>query len=225
MLHRKIMNNILTVFNEGRLIRRNWSSVDINGRELLCLYTALVNDPNGRPEKCPAEIAPRWLAALIPMWNDNGSNKQWPDVVKRVGAMATRFGELTGRRERMAIAGVLSATLRECREQLTHTEHAINNVISLFESVLKGETPTKSDWTKAKNIQLSDDIFRRYAYECTIKNAILAYSEDELHVADVNAYAALTHPNTTYPNELELTDRIIWAQLDAIQHALDYDVL
>ena len=81
------------VWREGRIIRGEWSREE-NGRQLLCLYTALAGDPEARPESCPASLCPRWLAHLLPNIDDYGSREKWPAVVERVVRLAPRFASL-----------------------------------------------------------------------------------------------------------------------------------
>ena len=82
------------VHREGRLIRGSWATVDERERQLLCLYTALVGDPDARPVSCPASLCPLWLAHLLPWIDDAGSVEHWPAVVERVVRLAPRFASL-----------------------------------------------------------------------------------------------------------------------------------
>ncbi len=84
---------IQQVLDEGRLIRRAWSREE-DGRQLLCLYTALVGDPDARPHTCPASLCQQWLAHLLPWIDDNGTEERWLEVVARVATLALRFVEL-----------------------------------------------------------------------------------------------------------------------------------
>jgi len=86
--------SIAEVYAEGRLIRDKWSDTDAGGRQLLCLYTALVGDPEARPDECPASIAPKWIAHLLPWWDDAGSEAAWPGMVVRVARIAGRLHEV-----------------------------------------------------------------------------------------------------------------------------------
>ena len=89
-------NRILALAAEGRIIRNTWARTDEQGRQLLCLYTALVGDPEARPATCPAHLAPQWVAHLMPWWDDKGSAERWPEVVQQVGELAPHLGELSG---------------------------------------------------------------------------------------------------------------------------------
>jgi len=84
--------SIKTVLEEGRLIRFRYSDKSPSGEQLLCLYTAMLNDPEARPHACPAEVCPPWLALLIPWMDDAGSFDGWPKVVERVAKLAPSFG-------------------------------------------------------------------------------------------------------------------------------------
>lgn len=87
------MTPLADVVREGRLIRREWSRIE-DGRQLLCLYTALLGDPHARPGdgSCPTSTCPQWLAHLLPWMDDAGSVEHWPTVVERVVRLAPRFG-------------------------------------------------------------------------------------------------------------------------------------
>lgn len=84
---------IADVLAEGRLIRKAWGRKE-DGRQLLCLYTALIGDPKARPETCPADVCPTWLAHLLPWIDDSGTEAHWPDVVARVARLAPSFATL-----------------------------------------------------------------------------------------------------------------------------------
>lgn len=86
---------IAQVLGEGRLIRDKWSDRDAEGRQLLCLYTALAGDPEARPASCPAALAPKWVAYLLPWLDDAPSPGAWREIVERVAAIAERLSLLT----------------------------------------------------------------------------------------------------------------------------------
>jgi hypothetical protein len=84
---------IQQVLNEGRLIRDQWSTIK-DGKQLLCLYTAMVNDPNARPDTCPESICPQWFARLLPWIDDRGSKKRWRQVTQRVAELEPKLSSL-----------------------------------------------------------------------------------------------------------------------------------
>lgn len=88
------MNNLDLLIAENRLIRNNWSKVE-NGRQLLCLWTGLANDPNSRPEMHPVGLCQPWLAYLIPWMNDKGTLDAWPAMVRRVAKLSHKFANLS----------------------------------------------------------------------------------------------------------------------------------
>ena len=110
--------SIANVYAEGRLIRGKWSATDAEGRQLLCLYTALVGDPEGRPDACPASIAPKWIAHLVPWWDDAGSEAAWAGMVVRVARIAGRLHEVPARAEWQCRAIAV-------REAMRHTDAAL----------------------------------------------------------------------------------------------------
>ena len=194
------MTSIAQVHAEGRLTRNQWSGTDAEGRELLCLYTALAGDSKARPETCPAHLAPKWLARLLPAWDDNGTLDAWPGMVARVVELAPRFGELTGRRERVALAGVNLATLNVAREHAGEGVEVVDAVRVLWTRVLAGDEPAASEWRAA---------------------ARAAYAADAAANAAANAaaaYAAYADAASTYQRAW---DRITAAHLDVIEAALN----
>lgn len=62
--------SIREVYEEGRLISHKWSDRDDDGRELLCLLTAMAGDPKARPHTCSIGTCPRWLLYLLPQIDD-----------------------------------------------------------------------------------------------------------------------------------------------------------
>ncbi len=132
--------SIETVLSEGRLIRKAWSRVEA-GRQLLCLYTAMVDDPNGRPGTCPAALCPTWLAHLLPWMDDYGSEAAWPALAARVAKLAPGFGRLSPEVEWRVRAACV-------REAMTHTTN--RKVIELCDTVItlcdrRGRAETVSD--------------------------------------------------------------------------------
>ncbi len=93
------MNLLPTYAAEGRIVRNKWSAVRVSdGSELLCIYTAIAGDPKARPESCPANLIPTWLAHVLPACDDNGSEAAWPGMVARWAAVSDRLHLLVGER-------------------------------------------------------------------------------------------------------------------------------
>jgi hypothetical protein len=139
-------NRILELLAEGRLVRGTWADTDARGRELLCLLTALTGDPRTRPSTCPADLAPTWIAYLMPWWNDAGSEELWQDQMRQIGELAHRFGELYGETGRRALAGCQLVSLRVALRHAGEAAPAVERVIALWERVHRGDEPTNYDW-------------------------------------------------------------------------------
>jgi hypothetical protein len=71
-----------------------WSTTDGQGRERLSLYTALAGSKDARPETCPATLAPRWLAHLIPWIDQSASDATWSSMMNRFAAISERLALL-----------------------------------------------------------------------------------------------------------------------------------
>lgn len=85
--------SIESVLAENRLTRHAWAREE-DGRQLLCLYTAMLDDPEARPEDCPASLCPRWLAYLLPWMDDAGTEAAWSAMVRRMATLAPHFHRL-----------------------------------------------------------------------------------------------------------------------------------
>ena len=84
------------MMSEGRIIRNDWVSSDEQGREVACLLAALSPEAGEAesPAACPASVMPEWFAHLTPWIDDNGSEAEWPRVVRRYAACAARWSVL-----------------------------------------------------------------------------------------------------------------------------------
>ena len=141
------MSSIEQVYKEGRLIRNSWALIDEQGRELLCLYTALAGDAKARPGNCPAYLAPKWLAYLLPSWDDCGSEEAWSTMVKRVVKLAPMFGELQGEKSRRALAGCMLVSLDVASR--SDKNGVYDTVSALWRRVQSGDEPTRDEWRAA----------------------------------------------------------------------------
>lgn len=106
--------SIAQVYAEGRLIRGDWSSEE-DGRQLLCLYTAMVGDAEARPINCPSHLCPKWLAYLLPWIDDSGTEKAWSSVVLRTAELATYFAHVRPRVEWQVRAACMREASRAMR--------------------------------------------------------------------------------------------------------------
>jgi hypothetical protein len=135
------MNNLQKVFEEGRLTRFRWSDKDSDGRQLLCLYTALAGSPNARPDTCPADLAPRWLAYILPWMDDSPSNGAWPEIVRRLVALSPKFSSFGKEQHLQAIRVVLETT------RWLDTSGSCDDALSLVDRELTGKDVDK-EWSK-----------------------------------------------------------------------------
>lgn len=119
------MESIQQLAAEGRIIRNKWSDTDESGRQLLCLYTALAGDPEARPDTCPADLCPGWLAYLLPWMEESGTEAAWPSVVSRVGALAPRLGEIQGEASDQLRSRCLAHIVREAMRHTDEVEECM----------------------------------------------------------------------------------------------------
>lgn len=131
--------SIASVLAEGRLIRHAWAREE-DGRQLLCLYTAMLDDPEARPETCPASLCPQWLAYLLPWMDDEGTDAAWPAMVRRVATLAPQFHRLRPQVEWQVRAAC-------AREAMRHTADATDRlttaILDLIEADLAATEETR----------------------------------------------------------------------------------
>lgn len=144
-----------TVLAEGRLIRHVWSRVE-EGRQLLCLYTALVDDPEARPGDgmCPASTCPQWLAHLLPWINDAGTEAAWRGHVERVAAIADRLGDLTPECEYRIRALCVREAMRHTSD--TAVLAVCERVAALCESRGRGDEVASAEWAAARAAEAAE---------------------------------------------------------------------
>lgn len=190
--------SIAEILNEGRLIRGNWAETDEQGRQLLCLYTALAGDPAARPDTCPSHLAPQWLAHLLPFIDDRGSNAHWPEVVRRVADMAPRFVRLAGALSRRTEYEVRALCVEEAMRHTTNEAvlAPCQTVVTLCRRVARGDEPDAAKWAAARG-------------------AAAAWAEAEAEAA-TEAEAAAEAARAA----ARAADRLIDAILDAIERAV-----
>lgn len=84
------------MISESRIIRHDWTGIDKQGCETACLLAALSPEA-GEAENadlCPAAVMPAWFAHLTPWLDDNCSDTEWPQMIRRYAACAARWSVL-----------------------------------------------------------------------------------------------------------------------------------
>lgn len=135
------MNLLPQYATEGRIVRYHWSRKGADGRELLCLYTAIAGNRRARPDECPKRLMPKWLAHLLPWFDDRGTEVAWPGMVSRWAAVSDRLGLLVGERGDRLRCRWLASMIRERPETL-----AGNMALKLFDRQAVGEVVTDDEW-------------------------------------------------------------------------------
>ncbi len=138
------------VYRDGRLIRGEWADTDEDGRQLLCLLTALADDPSVRPGTCPADLCPGWLAHLLPWFDDAPSAEAWPGIIEECIQQAPHWGRMTTEQSRYLDLYCRRVSVVEAREHCPTEEAAalaaIDRVLALLDRALAGDKPTCDEW-------------------------------------------------------------------------------
>lgn len=147
------MTTLRTVYEQGRLIRGAWSDTDAEGRQLLCLMTALAGDPAVRPETCPSDKCPPWLAHLLPWIDDAPSAAAWHEIIEECVEQAPYWGRMTAAQSRYLDLYCRRVAVVEAREHCPTEEAvtlaAIDRVLALLDRALACDEPTCDEWAAA----------------------------------------------------------------------------
>jgi hypothetical protein len=218
------MMTIEQLHAEGRLIRGKWSDTDAQGRELLCLYTALAGDADARPGTCPADMCPLWLAHLIPWINDAGTAAHWPSVVDRFARLAPRLGEIQGDRSARLDYRCRAIAVREARSHVAGGHAAlgvIDGVLALLDRASAGAPVTADEWARAEAWAAAAETRAARAAET---RAAWAAEAAAARAAEAAAWAAAAAAAwsawAAWAAAAAAADRIIDAILDAIEAEL-----
>lgn len=84
------------MISESRIIRNDWSGTDEQGRATACLLAALSPEvaEAETASACPASLMPVWFAHMTPWMDDHSSTAEWPRMIRRYAACASRWPTL-----------------------------------------------------------------------------------------------------------------------------------
>ena len=130
---------ILFHLERGTLTRREWG----DGHERACLLAALAPATAKSMDwrTCPAEVMPRWLAALTPAMDDCGTVEAWEPMVRWYADLASRWHVLDEEAWRRAFHGSLIAILEVARP---HAPAVVDPVLELLRRPVG--TVTRDEW-------------------------------------------------------------------------------
>jgi len=134
------------MYKAGKLIRHAWN----DGREKLCLLTALADDPHARPGMCSANLAPSWLLYLMPFIDDAGTEFGWGMHIERlIECLPTALRVLRDRdvSERCR-SRVLAHIVREARENGSDIP-CFPDVLQLLDRHGSGGEVSDQEWEAA----------------------------------------------------------------------------
>lgn len=227
--------SIAQVYAEGRLIRNEWEAKE-GGRQLLCLYTAMVGDPDARPQDCPAHLCSSWLAHLLPWLDDRGTEAAWPEMVRRVAELAPHFGKLHPHVEWQVRATCVREVMQfwDDDEELTICRRAAD----LCDRQARGENVLSSEFdsVRADATEVSKRVFSRglLGIIAVVSSAMLPRSEAALwaleEAASVAQAAYVAERHDWMTNEarvagelacMEFVDRVTNIILDLIEKDLN----
>ncbi len=191
------MTTLDTYINEGRLIRKQWTGTDAQGRETACLLAALSPEvaKSYDPDKCPAHIMPQWLARLTPWIDDAGTEQHWPAVIRRYANLASRWHVLTPAQWSMLDYRCRAIAVREARQHTTADPKvlaAIDGVLVLLDRASIGEPVSFDEWRRAAGAaaKAADAAARAADAAARAADAAARAADAAARAADVAARAA-----------------------------------
>jgi hypothetical protein len=179
--------DLAQVVSDGRLIRREWSREE-DGRQLLCLYTALAGDPDARPATCPADLAPRWIAHLLPWLDDAPSAAAWPGIVDRIVALAPRLATIPPEVEWRVRARIVREAMRSTEEPGVLA--VCERVAVLCERRGRGEEVSDQEFAEAAAEAAEAEAWAAEAAEAAAAEAWAAEAAEAAAAAAEAAWAA-----------------------------------
>lgn len=133
----------------GGVVRGKWQGVDAQGREVACWLGALDAKLLGVDYGiCRAHLIPGWLAALIPLFDDNTSDEAWASLLQRYRAMLASLPRLTEAGSRRAMLKTMDAALAVAEPN--DANGVVAPVRGLIVRELSGDPPTKDEWAAAE---------------------------------------------------------------------------
>ena len=208
------LNRLDAFIAEDRIIRGKWTDGGGGaGQERACLLATL-SPETGEQETasvCPASVMPKWLAALTPGMDDNGSLSEWPAFIRRYASLARRWSKLTPEVWHRLDFEVRAIIVREAA---SHTRNeamlaACGAVVDLCSRVVLGQEPQPKEWAAARAAA---------AWAAAPRAAARAAVAD---AAEAAAWAAAwaAAPRAAAADARAAWDRMNTAVLDAIERA------
>jgi len=147
------LSNLTMMVRENLLIRHQWVGQDESGMRTACLLAALSPEVATfrNAAACPASVMPGWLAYLTPSMDDHVTDNYWPIMINEYAAVAAIWPVLDSfaweRIKNKTILFTLEKTLKELDYVNPQIKIVLNQVISIYKSIERGETaPTFIEW-------------------------------------------------------------------------------
>jgi hypothetical protein len=131
---------------EGRIIRGDWIRRTDDGRELVCLLSALSPDVGEQRAvaACPAALMPEWAARLTVRIDDDTSRAAWPEIIARYVAVAPVMLRLDAAAWRRVLAATMIAALDIAAPH--DQSGSCARVRALWARVGDGDEPCAAEW-------------------------------------------------------------------------------
>lgn len=143
------VKTLRVMLDEGRITHHEWSGLDSQGRQTLCLLGALCGTLITSTGACPATLLPPWLAALTPWIDDVVSDSCRPAMcnqfLKVMEHAATCNVDWRLAKARFIRTLLITAVLRLSEKVNPDIQH----VIELYTQLIDGGNVTNDDWYTA----------------------------------------------------------------------------
>lgn len=223
------MTPLQLALTEGRLTHGSWTRTDADGRQLLCILAAMSPEvaQAENANACPANVAPLWLANLLPWMDDAPSNAYRPEVWRRVADLQARWVALwpAGWPEAASRRADLRCRRVAVVEARAHVDAAeagvlvvIDGVLALLDRAIAGDEPSDEEWVAAMAVARAAAMA---AVQAAARTAAWAVARTAAWaaawvVAWVVAWAAWAEAEARAKAEAA-ADRMIAAMLDAVE--------
>lgn len=146
----------------GTLVRHEWTGTDSEGRATACLLAAVFPECGKQKssEFCPASVMPLWLAIITPEIDDNGSDSEWPTMVRRYAKCMEMWANFDNKNWRRVLCKFMISVVTEAvpYTETDNVKSGCEKVINLFQE------------------SIGSGLFDKQKFYATAKSAAAAYA-------------------------------------------------
>jgi hypothetical protein len=199
-------DNLDTMIKKKKIIRWKWK--DEKGR--VCLLAAISPEcAESGWDSCPAELVPKWLAAITVRIDDQTSRSEWRDIVNEYARSVRAGAENLNKKGWERVKARFVVSLVQMIEDAYGADKNTRKVKALCRRILRGEKPRRAEW------YISAAFPWKHDGEWSLSWLALAGSGDYSMNAAVDAVGDATEKYHYKGQNWDLISRALFAAIDA----------